>query len=329
MKPMAFAKISPVAARLQTAMFARTHGLSVDCGGSSWRVVAGGGMRQAGLAAYCRLGVAEIVVWLEEEGWRTAAATVLECPPPEVDRFPEMLVRAALECFFADVMAGVEKGVGEAMTLDRLEMRPTGVPASANRVALRRDGGPRLEAAWVAGGVDDGWYNAMEKRLRALPARVRELPGDVPVSGAVCLGAWFAPAADVEGLATGDVVLLPGVPARFLTVGGAVRFAASGENGILAVEGKSMTQTTPEAERDGEKDPVSLDGVEVELQARVGTLTVTLAQLRQLGEGQVVEFSTPVDSPVTLTVSGRPVASGELVDVGGRVGVRITGMAEA
>ncbi len=71
-----------------------------------------------------------------------------------------------------------------------------------------------------------------------------------------------------------------------------------------------------------------LDSIEVDVQARVGRLAMTLGQVRLLGAGQVLEFSTPVESPVTLLANGRPVATGELVDVGGRVGVRIVAMAE-
>ncbi len=109
---------------------------------------------------------------------------------------------------------------------------------------------------------------------------------------------------------------------RFLTVGGKVRFAARLKDGVLSVEGGSMTDTANATAPDQEL-PASVDGIEVELRADVGRLTVTLDQLRQLGAGQVVEFSTPVESPVTLSVGGKAFASGELVDIGGRVGVCI------
>jgi type III secretion protein Q len=112
-----------------------------------------------------------------------------------------------------------------------------------------------------------------------------------------------------------------------LLVGGQLRFAARLENGVLAVEGKTMTVVAkpPEPAADALAE---IEAVEVELQAQVGRLTVTLGQLRRLGAGQVVEFSTPIESPAILAVGGKTVAVGELVDVGGRVGVRITAMAE-
>lgn len=77
----------------------------------------------------------------------------------------------------------------------------------------------------------------------------------------------------------------------------------------------------------GEDELAGLDEALVDVRAEVGRMTVTLGQLRRLGEGQVVEFDAPVEHPVILRVGSKAVATGELVDVGGRVGVRIVAMA--
>ena len=74
-----------------------------------------------------------------------------------------------------------------------------------------------------------------------------------------------------------------------------------------------------------ELQPVA--AAEVELRVEVGRLSVTLAELQRLAVGEVVEFPVPVEAPATLVAGGRPVATGELVDVGGRVGVRIVALA--
>lgn len=73
-------------------------------------------------------------------------------------------------------------------------------------------------------------------------------------------------------------------------------------------------------------DAADIDAIEVEVTAQVGRVVMTLAELRRLGEGQTVEFASPVESPARLVVGGKTVATGELVDVGGRVGVRILTM---
>ncbi len=332
MTKLPLTKLSPNAARIQTLVARHAEGLAFESGGAAWRVVPAPGMAAGGASALCRTGDVDITAWLDEAGWRAAAATALECPPGSVDAFPGTLVRAALECFFAGALAGAEKAMGQAVSLEKFEVKQANVPASACRVGFERQDGFRIGLAWVAGRADDGWFQSLADCLARLPAAERELPGDLPLAGEVGLGGWAVPASLPAGIGVGDVLITPCSGERVLTVGGAVRFAAALENGILSVEGKTMTHAAgaPEAEaqEDTGQQPVSVDNVEVELQARVGRLTVTLAQLRQLGAGQVVEFSTPVESPVTLTAMGRPIATGELVDVGGRIGVRITAMAE-
>lgn len=324
---LTLAKISPSAAGIQTLVARHARGLLFEGGGATWRVVGTPVMKTGGVTAYCRAGEQEITVWLDEAGWKTAAALVLDCPAHEVAGVHETLLHAALECFFSDAFAAVEKGLGQPVALEKLVVKHAAIPESACRIEIANADGLRIGLAWVAGRADDGWFTSLEELLLRLPVAESVLPDGLPVPGVVGLAAWRSPASGLDGLAVGDVVLCPPGIGYTLTVGGVARFAASLENGILLVEGKTMTNAVSETEQKDDA-PVLVDSVEVELQARVGRLTLPLAQLRQLGEGQVVEFSTPVKSPVTLTVSGMAVATGELVDVGGRIGVRITSMAE-
>lgn len=49
----------------------------------------------------------------------------------------------------------------------------------------------------------------------------------------------------------------------------------------------------------------------------------TLKALNSLSPGQVIPTSKSVDSPVAISVNGKVVGSGDLVDVEGKIGVRI------
>ncbi|GAN61992.1 type III secretion system cytoplasmic ring protein SctQ [Acetobacter indonesiensis] len=55
----------------------------------------------------------------------------------------------------------------------------------------------------------------------------------------------------------------------------------------------------------------------------MGHKTITLAELRDLGPGSVLELTSPVSMPIGLYVGGRKIGQGELVDVEGAAGVRI------
>jgi flagellar motor switch/type III secretory pathway protein FliN len=63
--------------------------------------------------------------------------------------------------------------------------------------------------------------------------------------------------------------------------------------------------------------------VEVTVVVEAARLRLDLAALEALGPGQVLPAGRPVDGVVELSVGGRRVARGVLVDVEGELGVRI------
>lgn len=329
--PTLFTKIAPAAARLRTLFHRHAAGIGFKAGGKEWRFGPGTGGRRHGATVYGTLGEAEFTVWLDSPDWKTAAAGVLGVPAASVDALPDQLVRAALECFAAEALAALEQAAGTPVAVTGLERAESDPLASACPFELLGGDGLRLAGSWVA--AESGAGGAVERLLRSRAVPGRALPDDFPVAAAVCVGLWRAPLSALEGLAPGDVALSPAGAERFVVIGSKLRCAARLADGVLSVEGKTMADAkntpAPAPGAGPAGDPISpLDEVEVDVQARVGRITMTLAQLRQLGAGQVIEFSTPVESPATLLANGRPVATGELVDVGGRVGVKITAMAE-
>jgi type III secretion protein Q len=66
------------------------------------------------------------------------------------------------------------------------------------------------------------------------------------------------------------------------------------------------------------------DQLPVQLTFEVGRSEITLGELRALGAGSVLELGRSVAEPIRISAQGRPVGQGELVDVEGAVGVRVT-----
>ncbi len=82
------------------------------------------------------------------------------------------------------------------------------------------------------------------------------------------------------------------------------------------------TAPTPPAEGHGEP-LVDVDELPIRLVFVAGETEVPLRRLQRMAPGYVFELREPVDAHVEVRANGRAVASGELVDVDGRVGVRI------
>jgi flagellar motor switch protein FliM len=85
-------------------------------------------------------------------------------------------------------------------------------------------------------------------------------------------------------------------------------------------------------ESEPKSDPQSADQMlrelPVEVVCELGRVAMSGRELLELRPGAIIPAGRPLSGPVDLTVGGRIVARGELVDVEGEIGVRITQMCE-
>lgn len=65
------------------------------------------------------------------------------------------------------------------------------------------------------------------------------------------------------------------------------------------------------------------DSIEVDMSAEFDAVKITLGELKDIEEGLVVDLASLYDNNITLKVEGKPIASGSLVIVNDRYGVKI------
>jgi len=68
----------------------------------------------------------------------------------------------------------------------------------------------------------------------------------------------------------------------------------------------------------------NLDSVKVELSVVLGRSVIPMHQLLRMGRGAVIELSSCQDDPVLVLANDKPVARGEIVIQGDKIGVSIT-----
>lgn len=66
-----------------------------------------------------------------------------------------------------------------------------------------------------------------------------------------------------------------------------------------------------------------LADVSLRVSVEVGSTSLTLASLLDLGEGSVLELDRQVNEPLDLLVNGTLIAKGEIVETNGRYGFRV------
>jgi flagellar motor switch/type III secretory pathway protein FliN len=170
---------------------------------------------------------------------------------------------------------------------------------------------------------------------------------DTPLSLPVVIGHGTARAAELSGLLEGDVVVvehrLEGCaliaagatsgtraveiePGRVRVLAGRVELAAASlpnDNDRAMTDDTSATMQLPALEEGGR---LAEDLAELPLVVRVelGSATLAAREWATLAPGDVIALDRRVGDPAFLRIGNRIVARGELVEVDGAIGVRIT-----
>lgn len=203
------------------------------------------------------------------------------------------------------------------------------------------EGGLLLNGRKGGGGAAEKW-KAWRRLASDAPMRLR-------------LGETRASVGDLEGLERGDIVVIErahaardgarfagrvrvlvgagvgvSVDGRVAEPGGdgetgarALAVVVEGVNGGAGREASERIEMENEELRDGEAG-AALEGLLLTLHVELPARRISLEELSRLRAGQVLELGCRPTDPVELVADGRRVAVGELVDVEGRLGVRVT-----
>jgi flagellar motor switch protein FliN/FliY len=68
----------------------------------------------------------------------------------------------------------------------------------------------------------------------------------------------------------------------------------------------------------------NLSNVKVEISVVLGKSVIPMHQLLRMGRGAVIELESHEDDPVVVLANDKPVAKGEIVIQGDKVGVSVT-----
>ncbi|HVU02066.1 MAG TPA: FliM/FliN family flagellar motor switch protein [Polyangiaceae bacterium] len=222
----------------------------------------------------------------------------------------------------------------------RVVARGASAPGVRLDVAVRLDDRPYAASLVVAATREPGRV-APRIRLDAIP--------DLPVTLRIVAAASLGARAEIAALAPSDVWLpgdgwleRPALREDGTGVGlGRVALAPlPGDRGVLAVVsdagtivvgGETVVLTAPAAAHPGSASmadgPTNLADVALDapvvVSVEVASVTLRAREIAALGAGDVLETGVRLSEPVVLRVAGAEIASGELVNVDGEIGVKI------
>lgn len=237
--------------------------------------------------------------------------------------------------------------------LGRLAATPLGAMRSLRRdlmppaqeglaaMYLRLDDGTQMTGTLVWASARS-WLALLEHpawRARALPL---EALAGLRVTLPVSLGRHCLPEPALRSLGVGDIILpdftqFDSQGGGRLPFGGLVAHVRYSKPGLLTIltletqlnhDSEDQTGAGAPEQAQGAND-AALDQLPMALSFELGTLQLSLGQLRTLASGAVLQLAQGSAGSIAIVCGGRHLGRGEAVDVDGRLGVRITSWSAA
>lgn len=258
---------------------------------------------------------------------------------------PDSLRAAALEASAEGVLEKIEQAANIRIAV--LGVADSGVSAEDRPLlSFRLSAGANTQAIIYLAANDGIDFSAAPP---ALPRNVDDTVLRLPL----VVGDSSVSLADFAGLARGDVILVPDPGlieksmVRLPISGGRAIVAAIGNNKVtVKMLGQVMTNESDNmgAEPSGPDENVSaepaegaqgepllapeaIDDVPIRLDFDLGEVELTVGELRTLVAGHCFDLAKLPEKAVGIRVNGRRIGAGEIVEIDGRLGVRITELA--
>lgn len=177
--------------------------------------------------------------------------------------------------------------------------------------------------------LDDAALAWLAQRVGTAPPRCSDL-ARLPVTCDLLLDGCSVPARELRGVGAGDVILLDrpvldaeGALAAVLRAG-----TGAGFPGWRArLHGGRLTLLEPVDALMDNAEPPPLSGfadLMLPVEFIAGRLDLPLSRLQELAPGQVLDLGRDAAAAISVRVNGQVVATGELVQLGERTGIRLT-----
>lgn len=183
------------------------------------------------------------------------------------------------------------------------------------------------ETGWMRGRLvadDAGWEHLANLMQRAPLAPVND-DSLLPASVSFVIGSMTLNVAELQSLALHDVLLADLGPYTSLNVcqlWSARRLLGSGTLKERTFTLTQLHSAAPNTMADSAKTP-TLNDLEIQLTFVAGQHTTTLGELKALAPGYIFELNTAAGEEITICANGKPVGTGEIIEVGGRSGIRV------
>lgn len=328
--------IAPAEVAMRNELFTGCNTTELQLAGEVWRItfqprIVATTWR---FRAYGLWGETEVMLFLDT--LPPLANLPSQVDPALMASVPEPLLAAAYEALLEDPLEALEHASGLPLVFTAVRLEPEEAddcPACIPFSLHRASDGRMLHGMLAFAGDEQTAYHTMQEVTHKWRSRPPAAMWTDNLSLGVIVEAGEVRLAlrDLFAVAPRDILLLdtfhPATNSMVLRVAGGPCLRARYTGTRLTIEETLMTMEledrTVVTEATGTPRTHDLKSIEVPVRLEIETLTMTVAQLGSLSPGYIMETTRPLSAPVTLSVNGKAIGTGEILDVGGRIGVRI------
>lgn len=250
----------------------------------------------------------------------------------ELGRRPSDIVSAIIEFHLDPLLSSIEHRAGCRIKIEDIQIEPKKLPACDCEVlfslvdlqtGLRGIGSFLLDLAslqWLSGVFSDNLPIISIREYQDLPVRAG-------VIGARCKLTLD----EINSLGIGDVLLLETTSDRAknnlvtLKVQGQPMWECIKQDGNLVVV-SYVEDKMAEDKKDGNaarQENTDLDSLEMDIEFELESIKMSLRELKSVQEGYVFDLEKKFEKYILVYANGRPIARGQIVRLGKRLGVRV------
>lgn len=175
--------------------------------------------------------------------------------------------------------------------------------------------------------LEEKLYPLLQERMRLWPSDSNEAWQQLETETFLEIGASYVPIQDINNLAVSDVIL---VDETAFHTEGELRLRFSPHlycHARLATEpNRNLTITTDwinMADQENKQNINQINQIPVQLSFDLGQKGLSFNEVKQLRPGYVIDLPQALPEVVQIRAQNKLIGTGELVDVSGRIGVRI------
>jgi type III secretion protein Q len=256
--------------------------------------------------------------------------------------FPPELGNALVEVAMEDLLDAFDAWASTRSMVTGYGVEPSDIGERSPRICLHldlaREGGNRVFPVCLTFGPNA--LDLVTQLVGKLEPLASALPEGLTVGAGIERGRAVLTVAEFGALCPNDIILIdPWSCGQDLRVNLApgIAFWGRHENNTVTITGKAEDKSMQEMEEKGQETlaetlakttkttqtATTIDEIPMEIVFEAGEKRLTMGELKEIRPGFVFDLGKDLTQPIAIRVNGKIVGKGELVEIEGRLGVRV------